>query len=472
MSISPNLTSPATDTPHTRLRTSAALIVLVLVQFLVVFNGTSGNLALPDAMRDLHLSEGLAVWVVSGYVLSFGGLILLGGRLADIVGRRRLLLIGVVIFGVAATIAGLAPNGFVLVGARVLQGVGAAAMAPGALALISITFPEIAARRRALGVWGAVASAGSGLGVIGGGALTAWFGWRAALLVNLPFAIVLLIAIPIVIAAAPAVKGSHASATGALLSVLGLGSLIAGLTVGSEAGWTAVSTLVLLTIGVVLLVALVALEPASSHPFIPRHLLTRWPSAGGPIAILAGGFALYPLMLTASVLLQTELGYSPLAAGAMILPISVATLLGATFTPRIVARLGALRPVLIGLLTAAIGTAAFAVTAASGTSLATFLPATILFGVGMGITITSAITLTLSGAAPAEYGTASGLAQTGQQLGGALGLTLITALTAGAATRSDTDAGYGIGLGISAVVVLLGITIIAIGNRHRHAAAS
>lgn len=441
---------------------ATALVILVLVQFLVVFNSTSGTLALPDATADLHLSTGSAVWIVSGYVLAFGGLLLFGGRLADIVGARRLLIISVAVFGAAAAVAGFAPSGYALVGARIVQGVGAAGMAPSALALLAITFRDPATRRRAMGVWGTVASAGSGLGVIGGGALTAWLGWRAALLINVPFAVALLIAIPLVIAAGPRSTGVHASVPGALISVSGIGALVAGLTLGGQNGWLAPITLILLVVGIALLVVFALVERGSAHPFLPKHLLTRWPAVGGDIAMLVAGFALYPVMVTASELLQSNLGYSPLAAGALILPISAATMLSASFAPRLIARLGTVRPVLIGLTLIALSTAAFAITAAGGVPLTAFLPVTIAFGLGAGLTITSAISLALSGAAPAEAGAASGLAQTGQQLGGVIGLTVVTTVIAG----SGADVmGYGVGFAIAALVVAVGIAAIAVGAR-------
>lgn len=449
-----------------RAESGAALITLVLIQFLVTFNSTSGTLALPDATASLHLSTGMATWIVSGYILGFGGLLLLGGRLADLVGARRLLIISVIVFGAAAAVAGAAPSGSVLVGVRVIQGIGAAGMAPSALALLVTTFHEPAARRRVMGVWGAVAGAGAGLGVVGGGALTAWLGWRAALLMNVPFAVALLIAIPLAVAVGPRSTGVHASILGSLLTVLGVGALIAGLTVGSQSGWLAPAALILIPVGVILLIALGFLERNSAHPFLPRHLLARWPSAGGHIAMLMAGFTLYSLFVIASELLQTHRGFSPLLAGALIVPSSAASMLSASLAPRLIDRLGTVRPVVIGLVVIAVTTAAFAITAASGTPLAAFLPVMIAYGLGFGITLTSAISLALSGAAPAEVGAAGGLAQTGQQLGGAIGLTLVTTIIAGTATgAASPGAGYILGFGITAVIVAAGVAFIGIRGR-------
>ncbi len=465
--LHPARPQPARPNP-TRSHPAVALTVLAAAQFVIVFNGTSANLALPDAIGDLRLPEGLAVWVVSGYLLTFGGLLLLAGRLGDIVGRRRLLLASLAVFGAGATVAGLAPSGGVLVAARVVQGIGAAGVGPGVLSLLTATFPDVEERRRALGVWGAVASAGAAVGVLGGGALTTWFGWRAVLLVNAPLALVLLIAIPATVGEVPRVRGTRASVGGAVLSVLAIGSLVAGLTVGGEIGWSAPATLTLFAAGSVLLVVFVLLERASAHPFIPVHLLTRWPSVGGVVAMLTAAVAMFPVMLIASVLLQTRRGFAPLTAGLMMLPISVATIVGALLAPRLISRLGPVTPLLIGLTVVAAGTTGFAITAASGTPLAAFAATTVVFGAGMGLAITSATTLALSGAAPAEVGTASGLLQTGQQLGGAVGLAAITTISAGAAsTTGSVDTGYGIGLAVAAFVALAGMAVVAVRTRTR-----
>ncbi|WP_213816631.1 MFS transporter [Glaciihabitans sp. dw_435] len=450
-----------------RPRPGIALTVLAAAQFLIVFNGTSANLALPDAIADLGLPEGLAVWVVSGYLLTFGGLLLLAGRLGDIVGRRRLLLIALTIFGVGATIAGLAPTGEVLVGSRVLQGIGAAGVGPGVLSLLAATFPDPIERRRALGVWGSVASAGAAIGVLGGGALTTWFDWRAVLLINAPLVAILLITIPIFVASVPAVRGTHASVLGAILSVVGIGSLVAGLTMGGEIGWTSPATLTLFAVGVVVLIVFGVLERRSAHPFLPVDLLTRWSSAGGVIAISSAAIAMFPVMFIASVLLQSRLGFEPITAGLMMLPISVATIIGANLAPRLITRTGPVRPLIIGLTAVAAGTAAFSIAAAAGTPLAAFIPATVVFGVGMGLAITSATTLVLSTAAPAETGVASGLLQTGQQLGGAIGLAAITTIASSAATGTgSTDTGYAIGLAVASAVVVIGIIAVAVRTRH------
>ncbi|MCO8272696.1 MFS transporter [Actinoplanes sp. TRM 88003] len=437
-----------------KLHPQAALAVLATAQFLIVFNGTSANLALPDAIADLGLSEGLAVWVVSGYLLTFGGLLLLAGRLGDIAGRRRLLLAALVIFGLGATVAGLAPNGTVLVVARVVQGIGAAGVGPSVLGLLMAVFTDPQERRRALGVWGAVASGGAALGVLGGGALTTWFDWRAVLLINAPFVAVLVVGIPATVNPVPRVKGTHASVTGAVLSVAGIGSLVAGLTVGGEIGWTSATTLFLFAAGIVVLAMFGLLERVSAHPFLPVDLLTRASSAGGLTAMLAAAVAMFPVMFIASVLLQSRLGFSPVAAGLMMLPISLATIGGSLLAPRMIPRLGPVRPLLVGLVVVAVGTGAFAIAVAYGVPLGAFVPATIVFGAGMGLSITGAITLALSGATPAEAGAASGLLQTGQQLGGAVGLAAITTISAGA--------GYAVGLGIAAAVVVAGILLVAL----------
>ena len=466
MSTTSNNTSKPTSAPptqpHPKSRPGLALGLLAAAQLLIVFNGTSANLALPQASADLGLSDALAVWVVSGYLLTFGGLLIVAGRLGDLVGRRRLLLASLVLFGLGASAAGLAPNGAFLVVSRVLQGVGAAGVGPGVLALIAATFPDPDARRRALGVWGAAASAGGALGVLGGGALTTWFDWRAVLLVNAPVVVVLLIGIPATVASVPANRGTRVNPVGALLSVLGIAAMIAGVTVGDRLGWTSGTVLGLFATGLVLIALFAATERFSTNPLIARELLRRSGTSSALIAILAAAFAMYPVMFLASVLLQTALGYSPVAAGLMMLPISAATVVGAMAAPRLIPRTGPIPPLLLGLVLVAGGTAAFAITAATGTHLAAFVPATAVFGAGMGLTITSGMTLGLAGATPAEAGAISGILQTGQQLGGAIGLAAISTISTSVATSSSNNTGFGVGLGVASALVALGLIVVSV----------
>ncbi len=462
MGAVPTNESPSHRSAERAPRPRVALVALVLAQFLVVFNSTSANLALPDATEDLGLGAGLSAWFVTSYLLSFGGLLLLAGRLGDALGRKRLLVIALAVFGTGAAVAGLAPSSGLLLGGRFVQGIGAAGIGPMVLALLTSTFTDPAARRHAFGVWGAVASAGAGFGVLGGGALTAAFGWRAVLLINLPIAVLLLIAVTLVVTNPPQTGGGHLGATAAVLSVLGVGSLIAGLTVGDDLGFLAPPTLLLLGGGTVLLAVFVVVERRATRPFIPWHLLSRWPAVGGDIATVTGAFAMFPTMLFASVLLQTRAGLSPLAAGLMMLPTSLATVLGSTLTSRVVAHHGPRSAVLAGLGATATAVLGFAVVASAGTPLAAFLPVMIVFGAGLGMTITASTTLALSGALPAETGAASGLLQTGQQLGGAVSLTLSSTIAAAVTSATgSSDTGYGVALAVAGAVAILGVVAVA-----------
>lgn len=248
----------------------------------------------------------------------------------------------------------------------------------------------------------------------------------------------------------------------ALFSVLGVGALIAGLTAGQTLGWLAPSTIALLGGGLVALTAFILIERRTRHPFVPWHLLRRWPAVGGDIATVTGAFAMFPTMLFASVVLQTRVGVSPLDAGLLMLPTSLATIVGSTLTSRIVARRGPRFAVLLGLATTGLTVVGFAVVVTVGTPMAAFLPVMIVFGAGLGTTITASTTLALSGALPAETGVAGGLLQTGQQLGGAVSVTVSSTIAAavGAATAS-ADTGYGIALAVAAGVAIIGFIAIA-----------
>lgn len=448
-------------------RSGGTLAVLASAQFLVVLNASSVNLAVPAISSDLGLSPALSVWVVSGYLLAFGGLLLFGGRLGDVVGRRRLLVIAAAIFGLAALAGGLAPSGAVLIITRAIQGAAAAALAPAALSLLTTTFTDPAGRRRALGVWGAVASSGGAAGVLAGGGLTALWGWRAVLLLNVPIVIALLVLIPILVPKSSAVRGARLNVPGALLSFFSISATIAGLTLAGSVGWLSPITLVLIIGGLAVLSIFLITERRSSDPLIPFHLLTRWPSVGGYIGMASIAFALYPTMLISSIVLQTMLQFSALSAGLMMLPLSIATIFGSLVSPRLVGRFGLVRPLLLGLAIVVIALTALAITIIAGVPIVPLLASLIVFGVGVGVTVTSTTTLALSGADPKEAGSASGLLQTAQQLGGAIGLTVVTTIAASVAARLDQNSihpgssGYATGLGIAAVVALVGAIVVA-----------
>lgn len=450
-------------------RPGLALGVLAGAQFLVVLNASSVNLAVPGITGDLHLSPSLAVWVVSAYLLTFGGLLLTGGRLGDLVGRRRLFTIGTAAFGAASLIGALAPDGAVLIAARLLQGASAAALAPTALALLTASFPDPVARRRAIGVWGAVASSGGAAGVLIGGALTTVWGWRSVLALNVPLAMVLLALVPAALLASTS-QPAKVNSLSTAMSFLGIAALIAGLTLGGDQGWLSPVTLTSLIAGVLILTVFVVTERRGHNPLIPLHLLARWPGVGGDIMIFVAGFALYPAMLFLSLTLQGELGFAPVTAGLMLLPLSAATVLSALLTPRLISRAGVTTVAAVGLGALVVATVALAVTVASGSPLVAFVACILVFGAGLGATVTASTNLALSAAAPQESGAASGLLQTAQQLGGAIGLTVATTIAGATAsglaaegTVVAVDLGRGAALVVAAVIALSGLLLATIG---------
>ncbi|WP_294566036.1 MFS transporter [uncultured Arthrobacter sp.] len=456
---------------HPRRRAGAVLALLAAAQFVVVLNASSVNLALPSLIGDLGASASLSVWVVSAYLLTFGALLLFGGRLGDVIGRRRMFSVSAGLFGAAALAGGLAPTLETLIAARAVQGAAAAGLAPTALSLLTTLFTDPAARRRAIGVWGAVASSGGAAGVLVGGGFTAAWGWRAVLLVNVPLIVLMLVAIPLLIPAIPRGPAQRLDVSGAVLSFLGISALIGGLTLGNEQGWLSPITLGLLGGGAVLLTAFGLTERGKQAPLIPAHLLRRWPSTGGNIGMVLIAVALYPTMLLLSLILQGSLGFSPIGAGLMMLPMSLATIGAALVTPRLVAVRGPLASLFIGLALLGLATATLALVSALGAPSAVLVAATVAFGAAVGIAVTSATTQALAGASPREAGSVSGLIQTAQQLGGAVGLTVIGAIAAavtGSLRGTGTgavDTGYGAALGVAAVVVLGGLLVLAVRQR-------
>jgi len=450
-------------------RPRLALGLLAGGQFLVVLNASSVNLALPDMNRDLHLTNALSVWVVSAYLLTFGGLLLLGGKLGDLVGRRRLLLIGAALFGVASLAAAAAPAGQVLVVARLIQGAAAAALAPTALSLLTTSFPDPRERRRAIGIWGAVASSGGAAGVLIGGTLTTVWGWRAVLALNVPIAAVILVLAPF--ALLPSIRAARLrlNVWTTALSFIGISAVIAGLTLGGEQDWLTPVPLAIIAVGVLALALFAWAERRAKNPLIPLHLLKRWPAVGGDIAILAAGFSLYPAMLVISLVLQTELQFSPIEAGLMLLPLSGATVVMALLTPRLIARWGSVRPTALGLTALTLSTGGIVVTIGFGSPVAALIPVVVLFGASLGLSITSATTLALSGASPQEAGAASGLLQTAQQMGGAIGVTVVSTVSAAVAQNLTgngspaLDLGRAIGLAATAAVTLVGLAFALLG---------
>ena len=421
-----------------------ALAVIAVTQLMIVLDASIVNIALPSAQRDLGISDADRQWVVTAYTLAFGGLLLLGGRIADFVGRKKTFLIGLGGFAVASALGGVAGNAALLFAARGLQGAFAALLAPAALSLITVTFTEPTERARAFGVFGAISGGGAALGLIAGGLLTEYASWRWCLGVNVP------IALAVAAAAVPVVRESKAPGKtrydipGAVLVTLGLLALVYGFTEAAKEkdpgrstevlGWTAPSTLGFLGVAVVLLVAFVLWERRSDHPLLPLRILLDRNRGGAYLVFLFVGAALFAMFLFLTFYFQITLGYTPLRSGMAFLPFSLGIIVGAGIVSQLLPRLGP-KPLMVPGLVMAIAGMLLLVRITADTSYTTLvLPSLLLLSLGMAAVFIPASSTALVGVGSADAGVASAVLNTSQQVGGSLGTALLNTLYAGAVT--------------------------------------
>ncbi|MFI0977381.1 MFS transporter [Streptomyces sp. NPDC021093] len=447
------------------------LPVLLTVQFLVSLDMSVVNIALPAIRDDLGFTpEGLP-WVVNAYALAFGGLLMLGGRIADLVGHRRILVVGFVLFGTASLVGGLVSSPGALIAARAVQGVGAAALAPVALTLITVNFPAGKERSRALGLWGMAGAAGGAIGVLAGGLLTDLAGWRAVMLVNVP---VVLAVLAVTGRGVPADRRTEQAerpdVTGALLVTGGMTLLVLGLVRTETHAWGSVTTLGTLAAAAVLLTAFVLVELRVRQPLLRIGLLSGRPVlAANSFALLmsCGQFAAFYF---ASLYMQQELGYGPTAAGAAFLPFCAGVVAGSVLAPRAVGRFGPGPVLVVGGLVGAAGFVWFglAVWAQAGL-LSAIVGPSLVTSLGIGACFVPLGTAATSGVAAQEAGMASGLLNTSRQIGGSLGLAVLVPLATGAGTTASD--GYGTAFqfaaGLLAVASVLVLALLPRATRTR-----
>lgn len=412
------------------------LIVLALAQFMVVLDVSVVNVALPAIQRAFHMTESNLQWVVTAYTLAFGGFLLLGGRAADLYGRRKLFMIGTAVFGLASLLDGMSQSGTMLMALRAAQGLAAALMSPAALSIVLVTYREGHERNTALAVWGAVASGGAAAGMLLGGVITQYLGWRWIFFINVPVAVLVSVAAWRLVPAHDSEEThNELDLPGAISITSALMLLVYGLVEAPSHGWTAHSTLAYFTMSVALFVYFVMNEQRAKHPLVPfRIFRIRNVTAADLIQmpIIAG---MYSTFFFTSLYTQTILGYSPVRTGLSFLVIPVMIAIAATNVPRLVKRVG-FKPILM---------AAPLITAGSlfwlshvrvqGTYLHDLLPGFIFMGLGMGATFVAITIAATSGVEGRESGLASGLLNTAQQIGGALGLAVLTGVATSAATR-------------------------------------
>jgi EmrB/QacA subfamily drug resistance transporter len=441
--------------PRTRRIPSwAVLAICCAAQFMVVLDVTIVNVALPAMRSSLHMSEAGLQWVVNAYTLTFAGFLLLGGRAADIFGRRRIFMLGLIVFTVCSLLGGFAQSGGLLIAARAAQGVGGAILAPATLSLITTTFTEPHARRRALGAWSATAASGAAVGVLTGGILTDLLNWRWVLFVNVPIGLALLVAAGLALANAKGAGRSALDLPGAITVTGGLALLVYAIVGTDTRPWGSPTTLLCLLGAAILLGSFVVIEAKlASHPLVPLGVFrSRSLSVANGIAVTVGA-SLFGLYFFLSLYLQQVNHYSPLKAGFAFLPAGLSTMVGAIIGTRVVLRLGARRQLILGPGISAAGLFWISQLDPGSGYLAHIGPPLVLFGLGLGL---SFVPMTVAGTSDVpvhQAGLASGLINTTRQVGGALGLAIFATVAAGA---SSATAGYDRAFLFSAISLLVG----------------
>ncbi|RNL73142.1 MFS transporter [Streptomyces sp. I6] len=413
-----------------------ALLVIASCQLMVVLDATIVNIALPHIQRSLHFSTTGLAWVVSAYTLTFGGLLLLGGRMGDILGRRRVFITGVLVFVLASLLGGLAQNAPQLLAARALQGAGGAVASPTALALISTTFREGPARNRAFGVFAAVSAAGGALGLLAGGVIVEWLDWRWVFFVNVPIGLLIALAVPRLVRESARHPG-HFDVAGALTSTLGMVMLVYGFIRAAQHGWRDALTLASFATAAVVLAAFILVETRSRQPITPLRMFADRNRAGTYGMMLSLAAAMFGMFFFLTLFVQNVLGFSPLRAGLSFLPVSAVIATGAWLASHLLPRFGPKPFLVTGALLATAGLAWLTGVGVDATYTGDILGPIVLFGFGIGLQFVSLILMALSRVPPHESGAASGLLNTSQQIGGSLGLSVLVTVFGAAAARES-----------------------------------
>jgi EmrB/QacA subfamily drug resistance transporter len=419
-----------------------ALVLLAGAQFLVVLDATVVNVALPHIQTDLHFSDANLQWVVNAYTLTFGGFLLLGGRAADLFGRRRVFMLGTLLFGVASLAAGLSQSEGMLIAARAVQGLGGAIVSPAALSIVMTTFSEGSERNKALSVWGAVAGAGGAVGSLLGGVLTDAVGWEWVFFINVPIAALIFFASPPLLAESRAeVDREGFDIAGALSVTAGLALLIFTLVNTVDHGWGSTRTLVGFAIALLLLVAFFVRETTTRHPLVRLGILRDRTRAAANITAMLAVAGLFGMFYFLSLYMQQVLGASAMRTGFQYLPLAVTIFLTAGLASSVVTKIGVRPTLTAGFLFAAVGLGWFTQVSADGTYLADVLFPSILVAIGIGLFFVSGTLAATAGVKAQESGLASGLLNTSQQVGGAVGLAILSTLAANKTASTLTDGG-------------------------------
>jgi EmrB/QacA subfamily drug resistance transporter len=415
-----------TDAEAAQRRKWLALALLATTQFVIVLDAAIVNVAIPSIGRDLHFSQEDLTWIPNAYALTFGGFLLLGGRMADLLGRRRLFMAGLVLFSVASLLGGLSATETQLVAARALQGLGAALLAPSALSMVTNMFAGGSERNKALGVWGAVSGSGGAAGVLLGGVLTEYAGWEWVLWVNVPIGVIAALLAPRLLVESRREGGTrHFDVLGAVTVTAGLSLLVYALVDTINAGWGSTQTLTLLAVSAALIATFVVIELRSAEPLMPFSIFRLRTLSGANVVGLLVGASIFAMFFFLSRYMQQVLGYSALKAGLSYLPLTIAIILSAGIASQLVTKLG-FKPILItGLALVAIALLWFAQVPVDGAYVTHLVGPMVIAAVGLGFAFVPVTIAAVNGVSADESGLASGLINTSQQIGGALGLAIL-----------------------------------------------
>jgi EmrB/QacA subfamily drug resistance transporter len=447
----------------------AAVVLACVAQFMVILDVSVVNVALPAIKHALAFSGTGLQWVVNAYTLAFAGFLLLGGRMADLLGRRRVFIGGLLLFSLASLIGGFASSQGMLVGARAAQGLGGAIVSPASLAIITTTFEDGSDRNKALGAWGAMGGAGGAFGVLLGGTLTDLLSWQWILFINVPIGLAAALLTPRFVEEGRSAAGTRQfDFAGALSVTLGLVAIVYAIVRTDVNGWGSAQTIVVLGVGLLLIAVFLAIEGRfAARPLMPLRIFRSRPLSGANAIVFLFSAAIFGMWFFVSLYLQQVLGYSPIEAGLAFLPMTLTIIVGSTVASRLTSRLGAKPLLVVGMAFQTVGLLLFAEISPHGSYVADVLAPSLLVAAGIGTAFVPVTIAAVAGVAPAEAGLASGLVNTSRLMGGALGLailaTVATSRTASFATHGAAalTAGYqrafevGAGFTIAGMLVAL-----------------
>jgi EmrB/QacA subfamily drug resistance transporter len=456
------------------------LVIACMAQFMVVLDASVVNIALPSVQRGLHFSAANLQWVVNSYTLIFGGFLLLGGRAADLLGRKRLFTAGVVLFSLASLLNGFAQSSGMLVVGRGLQGLGGALVSPAALAIITTTFTDSGERTKALGVWSAIAASGAAVGLLMGGVLTDVASWRWVFFVNVPVGVIT-IALALRYVAESRIEVEHRSfdLAGAATVTSGLVVLVYAIVKAQSYGWGSPKTIGLLAVAVALLGAFLAIESRSKAPLMRLSIFRIRALAVADVVLLLVASGMFGMFFFASLYVQEILGYSPLKAGLAFLPVTVGIMIGAGVAQQLIKRVGVRNVSVAGISLASAGMLFLTQLPVNGSYVSDLLPGLLPMSLGMGLTFVPITLMGTSGVTDKDAGLASGLFNTAQQVGGSLGLAILSTLAASqtarvlhgtsqAAVLAARVSGYHVAFLAAAIMLAAGAVIMTVALRQRH----